>query len=369
MGGQVMDDAGINQKASFEFIRYASVWEDADILCEALKPSANDGRILSVCSSGDNVLALLTTNPAEIVAADLSQAQLACLDLRICAFKRLNYDALLAFLGVTSSENRSEVYRKLREDLPEYARIFWDAHPEEIENGIIHGGKFEKYLRFFGTKILPYIHSEIKRADLLKPRSHMERVDFYENKWNTFLWRLLFKVFFSRLVMGNMGRDPAFFDHVRGTVGERILSRTKHALTELPTDTNPYLTYIMTGNYSLKALPRYLRKEYKEEISNNVHKIKLICSPLQNTGMGKFDAFNLSDIFEYMDNEEFVTCYGELIDQANPHAHLAYWNMLVARSRPEEFASKVTPLAELSEVYHLRDKAWFYQAFHLDQVK
>lgn len=364
-----MQDAGIKQKASFEFIRYASVWEDADILCEALAPSARNGRILSVASSGDNVLALLTLEPKEIVAADLSQAQLACLELRIAAFRRLDYDSLLPFLGVFPDDKRLETYQRLRGDLSDPVAQFWDAHPQAVANGIIHAGKFEKYLRFFGDSILPWVHSKKTREELLKPRSHMERVEFYEEKWNTFMWRMLFKVFFSRAVMGRMGRDPAFFDHVRGTVGERILSRTKHALTELSTESNPYLTYIMTGNYSISALPRYLRKEYKEVITQNLHKVKLVCAPLQKADTGRFDAFNLSDIFEYMDVKEFATCYQELVDRANPHARLAYWNMLVARSMPEALAEKVTPLGELSEVFHLRDKAWFYQAFHLDEVK
>ena len=63
--------------------------------------------------------------------------------------------------------------------------------------------------------------------------------------------------------MGRLGRDPAFFEHVDGPVATRILSRTQYAFSELPTDTNPYLAYIMTGNYRAGALPRYLRPEFR----------------------------------------------------------------------------------------------------------
>jgi len=38
----------VNQKSRFNFIRYANVWEDADILCAALAPTAQQGRILSI---------------------------------------------------------------------------------------------------------------------------------------------------------------------------------------------------------------------------------------------------------------------------------------------------------------------------------
>ena len=33
-------DRSIEARAGFDFIRYGSVWEDADILCEALAPVA-----------------------------------------------------------------------------------------------------------------------------------------------------------------------------------------------------------------------------------------------------------------------------------------------------------------------------------------
>ncbi|HXC65465.1 MAG TPA: DUF3419 family protein, partial [bacterium] len=52
-------------------IRYASVWEDADVLCQALAPVAKGGRLLSIASAGDNALALLTLGPSRVVAADM----------------------------------------------------------------------------------------------------------------------------------------------------------------------------------------------------------------------------------------------------------------------------------------------------------
>src|SRR5438445_7647048 len=117
----------IQRRAAFTFVRYSNVWEDADLLCEALAPVARGGRLLSIASAGDNALALLTLDPAEVVAMDLSAAQLACLELRIAAFRRLDDPALLAFLGVAAGAARRETYRRLRADLTASARVFWDA--------------------------------------------------------------------------------------------------------------------------------------------------------------------------------------------------------------------------------------------------
>ena len=77
----------LEDRVAFDLIRYANCWEDADILCEALRPHPGT-RILSIASAGDNTLALLAEG-AEVVAADLSIAQLACVELRRAAFRRL----------------------------------------------------------------------------------------------------------------------------------------------------------------------------------------------------------------------------------------------------------------------------------------
>ena len=50
----------IERRASFDLIRYANCWEDADVLLDALQPKPGD-RILSIASAGDNSLSLLAS--------------------------------------------------------------------------------------------------------------------------------------------------------------------------------------------------------------------------------------------------------------------------------------------------------------------
>ncbi|HEV2130722.1 MAG TPA: DUF3419 family protein [Longimicrobiaceae bacterium] len=359
----------IRERASFSFIRYGSVWEDADVLCEALAPVAEAGRLLSVASAGDNVLALLTLDPAEVVAVDLSAAQLACLELRIAAFRRLDDTGLHAFLGVTPSETRHAIYRRLRFDLTRQARAFWDAQPEAIRTGIIHAGKFERYLRTFRRRVLPLIQPRARIERLRAPCTVAEQEEFYDREWNSWRWRALFRLFFSRAVMGRRGRDPEFFAQVSGSVGTRILERTGYALTTLPVRSNPYLAYIMTGNYPPEALPRYLRPEHIGTIRRRLDRVRLVEGRVEEAASGRFDGFNLSDVFEYMSPEEHERCYTTLVDRARPGARLAYWNLLAPRACPDSQRHRVRALTEAAAALHARDLAWFYQAFHLDEVE
>ena len=55
-----MAEAQIAGKARFDQIRYAQLWEDADVLVGALD-TAPGSTLVSICSAGDNALAMLTT--------------------------------------------------------------------------------------------------------------------------------------------------------------------------------------------------------------------------------------------------------------------------------------------------------------------
>src|SRR6185503_12970129 len=156
----------IENRANFGFIRYGAVWEDADILCRALRPCAPGKRLLSIASAGGNALALLTLNPKEIVAVDLNRAQLACLDLRMAAFKVFSYEGMLSFVGVTENSQRIQDYQKLRRHLSPWSLEFWDGEPELIRRGILHSGKLERFLRFYQWCLQNFVHAPKLAAEL-----------------------------------------------------------------------------------------------------------------------------------------------------------------------------------------------------------
>jgi S-adenosylmethionine-diacylglycerol 3-amino-3-carboxypropyl transferase len=363
-------EQAIQERADFGIVRYANCWEDADLLLTALEPAPGK-RILSIASAGDNALALAAAG-AEVVAADLSMPQLACAELRIAAIRALDYDELLAFLGITEHAQRLSIYAKLRSDLSANAAAYWDANGATLAAGLIHGGKFEKYFHLFRKRVLSLIHSRAKVQELLQKKSRTERETFYEQRWNNRRWRWLFKIFFSRTVMGRLGRDPEFFRYVEGSVGERILARTRHALTELPNDENPFLQYIVTGNFR-PALPTYLCPQKYVELRRGVERITLVQGPIDEVAKSHrdrgWDGFNLSDIFEYMGPELTESVYGRLLEHARPGARLAYWNMLVPRRRPDCFAERVESLDQLAADCFFRDRAFFYSAFVVEQVR
>jgi S-adenosylmethionine-diacylglycerol 3-amino-3-carboxypropyl transferase len=51
----------IEERVSFDIVRYANCWEDADILLKALDVQEG-GTYLSVASAGDNTFSILSCN-------------------------------------------------------------------------------------------------------------------------------------------------------------------------------------------------------------------------------------------------------------------------------------------------------------------
>lgn len=362
-----MSSDRIEERARFDYVRYANCWEDADVLCKALEPAAGK-RILSIASGGDNSFALAAAG-ASVVAVDLSTAQLAMCELKRTAIRQLDYDALLRFIGVIRDDDRLATYSRLAPALPAEVRAFWDARPREIARGIVHAGKFERYFETFRRRIVPLMHGRAAVRRLLSEKSHAERREFYHTVWNNWRWRLMFRVFFSRRVMGLMGRDPEFFRYVKGSVADRIMQRAEYAFTELTTHDNPYLNFIFTGSFGA-ALPRYLERERFADVRAGMDRVELVHGPAHAVAhaRGPFDGYNLSDIFEYLDAPTCASIYGTLFGVARPGARFAYWNMLVPRRRPEAFAQGIKSLTPKASALFACDRAFFYSAFVLEEV-
>ncbi len=357
----------IQQHADFTQVRYSNCWEDADILIEALQPS--NRRCLSIGSAGDNSFSLLAAGAAHITITEMNPAQIACIKLRIAAYQCLTHSEFLTLLGEKDGD-RTALFEKCTPKLDPDTQAYWAHFPDHVSQGFARIGKFENYFSLFRTKMLPLVHSQKTIHKLLQFRPQNERELFYETSWNTWRWRLLFQIFFSRFVMGRLGRDPAFFKYVEGSVANRILTRARHALVHLDPSANPYLHWILTGKYG-DCLPHALRKENFHLIRDRLNLITIDPRPLEavlDDTTQPFDAFNLSDIFEYMSEKNTESLLRAIHSHSTKNARLAYWNMLAPRSRPQSLSNKIKPLPNLSESLFNKDKAFFYSAFIVEET-
>jgi S-adenosylmethionine-diacylglycerol 3-amino-3-carboxypropyl transferase len=197
--------------------------------------------------------------------------------------------------------------------------------------------------------------------------------DFYDKRWNNWRWKGLFRLFFSKRIMSALGRSPEQFRYVDGPVSELILHRAKHALTEIPVRSNPYVQWILSGGFTNIADGHpYLTEEGLAQLKNSNCEMKFVHSGiveyLEHCDESSIDVFNFSNIFEYMSPEEHEKVLRLCLRAATDGARIAYWNLLAPRSRPESLKEYLIPQPQRSAALHRSDRAFFYSAFHLEIV-
>ena len=375
-------------RVDFSLIRYSQCWEDTEVLLESLNIQEND-ICFGILSAGDNVFSMLSENPKKVVALDISFPQIALAKLKKEVFNSLSYEEMLEFMGVMKSDKRIEIYDRIRENLDKEVKEYWDFNKDAIEKGIIHAGKFEKFFKIFREKILPFVHSKKRIEKLLEKKSMQERIEYYDKHWNNFRWKLMFKLFFSKYIVGKLGRDKEFFRYAEKNISEEMKERSRYALCELNPYENPYINYILTGNYRKDCLPYFLRKENFDKIRRNLHKVEILQSSVEeylDQIDFKINKFNLSDIFEYMSAENYSKLMEKIYDNAENNALLAYWNLIVERNSEKldykktdsEIAvtgkeknvngRKYERMKELDKKLHEKDMTFFYTDFVVEKV-
>lgn len=320
---------------------------------------------ISVASAGDNTLAMLTYYPARIYAFDLNETQLFCCEIKMACFRCLNYRETLIFLGVVKGE-RMRLYRKLRDSLSEEARTYFDIHPEIIRRGIIHAGKFEHFFSIFRNYVIPLFSTRENFRQFAAQYDLDKQREFYTKHIDNRRLRAAFNVFFGYKVMGKLGRDESFYDHVNDKQhsGNDIRGRFEYGISNTVNAFNPYISYIVRGGYAPRCLPFYLRRENFDVIRENIDRITLVKGDLMSLNGIKAHFANLSDIFEYMSEEEFSRNEEKLLDILNDGGRAAYWNM---QNRRYFSSDGLVCDKELSEQLFKQNNSWFYRDFLLYQ--
>jgi len=336
-------------------LKYSNVWEDASLLSKALQIDSNS-KVMSIASAGDNSLFLLKDQPKAMVCIDLNDIQIFVSELKEQAIRYLEYVDCLMLLGFENCTKRWALYQVIEPFLSEAAQRYFSENKSLVEKGIIHQGKFERYFKIFAKWVLPFIHSKKTIEQLFATKTEAEQKAFYQNKWNTRSWRLLFNLFFSRKTMGKLGREPEKLKEVKGDVGELIFEKAEKHLQSKEAQSNAMLQYCLTGKFG-NFLPPYVQKNNFDQIKQwlQTNQITYFHGDLQQAmaQFKNFNRFNLSNIFEYMNERIFKTQTEMVFKQSAKDSIVAYWNLMVSRKMDaiNKFIYQPKPMVDLGFFY------------------
>jgi S-adenosylmethionine-diacylglycerol 3-amino-3-carboxypropyl transferase len=355
----------------FRDILYAQCWEDPQMDRIAFDTKPGD-TVLSITSGGCNALAFLLDDPAKVICLDMNRFQNYLLSLKISAFKKLSYDETLEFLGVRPSKRRCYLYERLKPVLSEEEQLYWNNKKADLNRGIIHCGKYERYMHLLKNVFRILIGRKII-IELFNTSCIEEQRILFQRKWDNFKWKLFCRIFLSR-AFASMLFDKAFYKYLEPSFSfeKYYRSAVRSAVTELPARDNYFLAYILSGNYFTDNLPVYLKKENYELIRDRVDRIKMVTSGcreyLSSLPGDTISKFNFTNIFEWMSIEEFTLILLETLRIAKDGAVITYRNHLVTRNRPDVFADKIIPDMELSLELRKKDRSFIYKAYVVERI-
>jgi S-adenosylmethionine-diacylglycerol 3-amino-3-carboxypropyl transferase len=344
-------------------LMFTQSWEDPACDLAALRPQPGE-TIFAIISGGDNVLGLLLTDPAKVIAVDLNPTQAYLLELKRAAFRRLTHAEMLNLLGVRVGAEARRLYRRLRTDLSPAALEFWDARPAWFDQGLLTRGGFERYYAM--CRALLRVVVGRRRLERLFTLSYAEQREFYARDWDTWRWRALLRIACSKYVLGQR-LDPAWFAHAEvSSFGAHFARLAEHAVAGLPARSNYFLAQLFLGHYlDEDTVPDYLRPEHFETIRGRLDRIAPVaadvCAAMEALAPRSVDCFALSNVFEYSPRELFEQTLSQILRAARPGARFCLRNLLAPRRLADN--SSFTVDMELSARLRDADRGFIYSKF------
>jgi S-adenosylmethionine-diacylglycerol 3-amino-3-carboxypropyl transferase len=321
----------------FERVGYSTVWEDERVIEEGLAPQSGES-VVSISSGGDFSLQFLLHDVRGVQSIDFNERQSHLLHFKRAAVLTLEHEELWQLLGLAPSQHRHELYRCIRSELSEDARRYWDSQPRIVTRGVLLSGKQDRFLHLAG-RFLELLQGRDNVRQYFAGRSPQDQRQFFDERWNSRLWRLFCDALFSRRVL-----DLAFHkDHFRYAKpgqhpGALIREQVNHVLREVPAQSNFYFYWVFHRTYPARDnCPAWLRASNFKKLRENLERLRIQTGELEQVctdlPAGSVDCFNFSNIFDWMSTEVFRAVMSQVVRAARPGARLCYWTNLVNTRR------------------------------------
>lgn len=345
-------------------------WEDPalDRAAFRLQPGS---RMATVCSGACNTFAFLLDDPSYVLAFDYNPTQVWVLEFKAACFMRLEHGEMLALIGVRDCNDRRRLLDAILPAMSESARDYWKQQRWLIEDGLLNGGRYERFVRVFGS-LLRFIQGRRRVEGLFRERDRDERAEFYLKEWDNWRWRLLFRVFFNKTVMTRRGLTPDYFyfDDGSQSFAESFARRTKQVITDLPVHDNYFLAQYV-GNCYLgeDRLPEYLRSENFDTVRERVDRLEMKIGDVRNVfddiASATFDAICLTNVFELMSEQEMRIVLPKVARVLKPGGRMTLRNLMIPRSVPPDLADVLVHDPVRSGELHRQDRSFVYRSFQV----
>jgi S-adenosylmethionine:diacylglycerol 3-amino-3-carboxypropyl transferase len=309
---------------------YGISQEDARIECQAMNLRDGDN-LLCIASAGEVPLNLLTMKDLHITAVDTERNQIFLSKLKLIAAIKLDTEKAARFLGYMpmNTGERKKIFKSLQSDLRPEDYAFWNEHMKEIEMGIVHGGRFEKYIAKF-RPVAQLFFGNNKLRELLSCKDIEEQKDYFDQKLSSPLVKGLFKVIFHPAIYKNRGiQQQGLTNQGSIKMATFFYQRLRDFCTSTPCSLNHYFQFTFFGKVLFnEALPEYLqpsgRKAIRDRSSQLDFRTSTFSEALNESLSPRFNAFHLSNIGDWMSKDDFQEMLGLIHKKADSKSRIFY---------------------------------------------
>ncbi len=366
------------------YLIYNTCWEDPRIDRELLGLDSRS-RMVVITSAGCNILDYLLDEPAAIYAVDLNFRQNALLELKMAVMAVCGPEELFALFGVGGCAEYRKLYQSVRPCLSRPSRGFWDRHIHYFNR---HGLRWSFYWRggagfcaWFFRHLLINARPRIRRTilELLEAADVQEQSELFA-RIEPELWGRLTSWLMSRpAVMSLMGVPAAQIGLIdqkypRGLEGF-IQDRIRRVFTEVPIADNYFWRVYLTGSYTPRCCPNYLKRRHHAPIRDHlaaIHPYAGSVADFLERHPGSYTHFVLLDHQDWLaghDHAELEREWRLILESSAPRAKILMRSAGLELSfLPAWVQTRLNFFPELTEPLHARDRVGTYGSLHLAEV-
>ncbi len=312
---------------------YNTCWEDPAVDRRALQLQESDN-VLVITSAGCNVLDYALAGARSIHAVDANPRQNALLELKLAGIRRLDFDDFFALFGHGYHPRFPLIYReKLRAELGDFARQFWDARCDWFSgkqgsfyyhslSGLV-ARAFRAWFRA-RPELGAGIEALFSAADVEEQRQlYRDRVE--QRLWSAPVkWLLGRQITMSLLGVPHPQRKEVQAQHPEGVAGF-IRSAVEYVIEELPLGDNYFWRVYFGGRYTPTCCPEYLKEDnFLSLKAGRADAIRFHTALITDFLTEHREPIHKFVLLDHMD---WMSCY-------YPEALVEEWNRILERAAP-----------------------------------
>ena len=370
---------------------YNTCWEDPRLDREALEFGPDDN-VLVITSAGCNALDYSLTGPNHVYAVDMNPRQNALLDLKKSAIKNLEFDDFFKMFGDGHLPGIKDIYsQKLKADLPERSKAFWDKKIKWFDNRrktfYFRGtsGAFARIMKTYTDKIIkvrPHLDA------LLDADSVEQQREIYEKHLKEKFWSGTVKFALNRdTTMSMLGVPKAQRKQIEtqyeGGLIKFIQDCLESVFVDLPMKDNYFWRLYMNGCYTRDCCPEYLKEDNFAALKGGlVDRISTHTDSVQGfleKHDGQISRFILLDHMDWLSDHFFPMLESEwqaIVNRAAPGARIIWRSGGLRTDFIDQVQiehngklQKISPMLnynrDLAEKLHQVDRVHTYGSFYI----